>query len=63
MCTGNTGVLVQSVLLCRHKRGLGETKQGKTARNKRIYFDVLLTVHLSMILVINQLDEQNLVLQ
>ena len=27
-----------------------------------LYFDVLLTVHLSIILVINQLDAQNLVL-
>jgi len=30
--------------------------------NKHCCFDVLLTVHLSIILVINQLDAQNLVL-
>ena len=29
----------------------------------RLFFDVLLTVHLSIILVINQLNEQYLVLQ
>jgi len=39
MCTGNSGVLVQSALLHRHKREIGETKQGKTARNTRIYVD------------------------
>jgi len=31
-------------------------------RSELYYFDVLLTVHLSIILVINQLNEQNLVL-
>jgi hypothetical protein len=39
MYTGNTKVLVQSALLYRHKRGIGETKQGKTARNTLIYVD------------------------
>jgi hypothetical protein len=39
MCTGNTGVLVQSVLPYRRKRRLEETKEGKTARNKPIYVE------------------------
>jgi len=40
-----------------------EVRQGHVGHwIKKKYFDVLLTVHLSIILVINQLDAQNLVL-
>ena len=37
-------------------------KNKQCNNNRLVYFDVLLTVHLSIILVINQLDAQNLAL-
>jgi len=41
-------------------KSLFKTYNNKTGRNKRRYFDVLLTVHLSILIsVINQLDAQN----
>jgi len=37
-------------------------RRRQTFENRAIYFDVLLTVHLSMILLINQLNARNFVL-